>query len=252
MNYYKLINNNTIVGVVSQVDMRKYQMKHNLMLTCTTDKAEYAEFNGIYYHDDWMKPANDEVNFIHVTITPISEPEYDALLEAFETEDEIEIDIPEEIEPEMPEEQNDILLFIKASKLKEISTACETAITYGVDVTLSDNESHHFSASLEDQINLLSLHSLAVNGEENIPYHADGELCKFYSPSDILEIVNAITEWKSFHTTYHNSLKAYVESLDDLTDLTNVEYGMDIPFEFQSDILIAMYKQMGGQDGMAE
>ena len=42
---------------------------------------------------------------------------------------------------------------------------------------------------------------------------------------------------KTYHVTYYNSLKNYINSLDDISDVNSVTYGMALPVEFQSEVL---------------
>jgi len=78
--------------------------------------------------------------------------------------------------------------------------------------------------------------------QELIPYHADGEACIFYTAEEITNIVAQATAFKIYHTTYHNALKAYVNSLNTVEAIRAVEYGMPIPEEFQTDVLKAITK----------
>lgn len=126
---------------------------------------------------------------------------------------------------------------IRAAKINEMSLACNEIITSGFDAELSDGESHHFSLTTQDQLNLITLSSMALTGNNEIPYHADGELCKYYTAEDINTIVSAATTFKTYHVTYFNSLKSYITTLDNVDDILDVEYGDDIPAEYQSDIL---------------
>jgi len=54
------------------------------------------------------------------------------------------------------------------------------------------------------------------------------------------EIVATATAFKIYHTTYYNALKGYINALDNLEDIAAVEYGMEIPEEYQSDVLKAL------------
>mgnify|MGYP006872978454 FL=1 len=240
MNYYKLIDNNNIIGAVSQTNMMKYQQKHNIMLTCPVENAEYVEYKGTYYHSDWMRPANDDVAYTPILVISIDEDEYNALVEALDTEDEIPIEEPEQEEEIAPEYPDYTLEYVKSMKLRQISNACENAIVSGVDVVMGDNNTYHYTMSVEDQLNILSLSSLIANGAESVPYHAEGEICRYYSAVEFMAIVNAATRSKTWHTTYHNALKAYVNSLTTIEDIGSVQYGMEVPLEFQSEILQAM------------
>lgn len=118
--------------------------------------------------------------------------------------------------------------------------ACAAAIISGVDVALSDGTSHHFSLTLEDQLNLINLQIMADAGAEQIPYHADGENCKYYSSEDFHTITQAAITWKLYQESYFNSLRGYILSLSTEDALQAVRYGMDIPEPFQTDVLRQM------------
>lgn len=127
--------------------------------------------------------------------------------------------------------------------MAEISRACNQAIVSGVDIILSDGETHHFSLTEQDQSNLIALSLSVARGETAITYHADDELCVFYSAEDITTIVNNATAYITYHTTYHNSLKAYVKSLRSVNTISNVEYGMEVSEKYRSEVLVALMAQ---------
>lgn len=118
-----------------------------------------------------------------------------------------------------------------------MSDACNQAIVSGVDVTLNDGGTYHFSLSIEDQINMMNLQSMMLSGAESIPYHADDGKCMFYSAEDFKKIADTATAWKLYHESYFNSLREYIKSLNTNEELGNVEYGMEIPEEYQTDVL---------------
>ena len=136
--------------------------------------------------------------------------------------------------------------YAKEMKIAEMSFACNTAIEKGFDIMLSDGVSEHFSMRTHDQINLITLQTMVTSGETMIPYHADGKLCKYYSVADIIAIMNEATSHKTFHITYYNSLKSYIDTLTDIDAISAVQYGMEIPAEYQSDILKGLYQLMAG------
>lgn len=123
--------------------------------------------------------------------------------------------------------------------------ACAAAITGGVDVTLGDGQTCHFSLTIEDQMNLISLQSMVDAGAEAVPYHADGEECRYYSAEDFHTITQAATMWKLYQESYFNSLRGYIQSLESEDELEAVQYGMEIPEAFQTDVLRQL---MGGME----
>ena len=118
--------------------------------------------------------------------------------------------------------------------------ACADAITGGVDVTLDGGRTCHFSLTLEDQLNLMNLQSMADAGAAQLPYHADGENCRYYSPEELHTITQAATRWKMYQESYFNSLRGYIASLETQEQLEAVRYGMEIPEPFRTDVLRQM------------
>lgn len=132
------------------------------------------------------------------------------------------------IEPDLDE--------VKADKLKEISDICEQTIYNGIDVTLSDGNTKHFSLKTEDQINLNGLLSQInlgnIKPENGVPYHADGEMCSLFSIADFTLIANNAMAFILQQTTYCNHLMSYVKSLENINDVRTVVYGQVLTGEF--------------------
>lgn len=126
---------------------------------------------------------------------------------------------------------------IKANKTTEMSAACRAAIVAGFDVTLSDGKDHHFSLTVEDQLNLNALFGLLATGAEQVPYHADGETCMYFTAADMQTVVQEATAHKTYHESYFNSLKAYIASKRTAASVHAIEYGTEIPEQYQSDVL---------------
>ena len=241
MNYYKLISGTNIVGIATSLDFRRFQKKHRIILICDEQSAEYVQYKDILYHDKWMLPiTTDLYKYESAEVIQIDEQEYNTLKTALETEDEIVIEpeTPVEEEPEYVD-PNDVITvdYVKSVKIAEMSNTCNKVITNGFDVTLSDGNSYHFSLTTQDQLNRITLSSMVANGETQIPYHADGELCRFYSAEDINTIITTATQFKTYQVSYFNALKAYIESMTDIETIGAVTYGMEIPAEHQSDVL---------------
>lgn len=242
VNYYKLINGTTFVGVSTQSDFRVFQHKHQIILACDEEVAQYIQIGDAFYRADWMVPVTtDKIACETVEVIKISEEEYNILLDAVETGEEIEIaqetESPTTDAPVVDSNEATTIEYVKTSKIAEMNYVCNKVIEGGVDVALSDGKTCHFSLTTQDQLNLITLSSMVAAGETAIPYHADGELCRYYSVEDITKIMDAATAHTIYHVTYCNSLKVYIESLGTIEDVHGVEYGIDIPEEYQSDIL---------------
>lgn len=212
-------------------------MRHNILISCTEQEAECIQIEDNYYHAGWMKAVREDIGAITADVIEIDKEEYDELYELIEHDEEIEPYPEPEPSPEPEPEPEDITVaYAKKLKLKDMSNTCNNIIFSGIDVVLSDEETHHFSLTEYDQLNLFKLETLARSGQEVLPYHEDGELCKFYPAVDIIAIANAATQYITYHTTYFNSLKAYINSLRSLNTISRVTYGMDIPEKYQSDV----------------
>lgn len=252
MNYYKLINGSTFVGVATQHDFRVFQQKHKIILACDEEQAQYVQCGETLYRANWMVPVTtNRVVYETVEVIRIDKEEYDILYEAIEKGEDIEIQpeqpTPEEDAPIIDPNEEVTVDYVKTTKIAEMNFVCNKVIENGIDVMLSDGNVYHFSLTTQDQLNLITLQSMIVAGETMIPYHADGELCRYYTVEDISVVMDAATAHKTFHVTYFNSLKVYINALTDMTEIASVQYGMDIPEEYQSDILKALYASLSGE-----
>lgn len=240
--YYKLINGLSIVGAVSFNDFRKYQRKHGLVLLSDIDTAQYVEYKNVYYRDNWLKATiTDSVPYVEVSIIEIDENEYNALIEALDINEEIDIEEPEEqqeeyIEPTNEDEQATIE-YIRNAKIAQMDKICNQTIEQGFDLVLDDNIEHHFSLTTQDQLNLITLSTQLASGETSIPYHADGELCRFFSANEVQDLIEVATLHKTYHITYFNALRAYIDSLDTIEAISAATYGMPLAEEYQSDVM---------------
>lgn len=258
MKYYKIIDSDRqVIDALfdEEISYVRYQQRNKLLVNCTKDEAQgflsYDLLN-VYRTEDMIKfPSNCNYQYDEVTIKEITEDDYNILRNAIDESKPIEPE-PEPIpnpepeltpEPDEPEIDDNALELVKTSKVSEMSKACNKVITNGFDVVLSDEKSHHFSLTTQDQLNLITLTGLVSSGETSIAYHADNELCKFYSAEDIACITNYATQFKIYHVSYFNSLKAYIEALEDVKEISSIEYGTDIPEEYQSEVLKALLQQ---------
>lgn len=248
MRYYKLINNNEFVGIGTSLDMRRFQKKHGIFLVCDESEAQYMQCNGAIYRATWMLPADSNAKEVPVIqITEISQEEYEALYNAIRSNKQIEIE-QEEPEQEAINENDgtDITIdYVKEAKVKEMKTECNKMITNGFDVELSDNQSHHFSLTVQDQLNLITSSQMVADGAETIPYHADGELCKYYTSEDMEKIIAKANVFKTYHVAYFNSLKTYIGSLRSMTKVAAITYESSIPSKYQSEVYIALKSELG-------
>ena len=249
MTYYKVIRDNNIIGVGTSYELRKYQKKHNILIVANNDTAEYIQINNKLYRDNWFKSITSyDIQCEVAEISVIEKEEYQQLFETIKKGEKITITEPnnnyvEEIETVDPITAITVD-YLKSEKIKETSYMCNQIITNGFDIVLSDNIAYHFSLTIQDQLNLITLSTMISNGETEIPYHADGQLCKIFSAEDMTNIIQMATIFKTYHTTYYNSLKSYIQSLDTREEIGKVSYGMNIPNEYQSEVLKDLIKKM--------
>lgn len=245
MKYYKLIDGQNIVGAATSLDLRRFQKKHRILLTCDEDLAQYIQCGDTLYHVDWLRPVDtDDVAFVSAIAVQIDEGEFNAISKAIDTGEEIPAETPAEEDPAPPEYIDQIdeltLEYVKDAKIREMSAACNRIIVDGFDVALSDGEVHRFSMSTQDQLNFITLATMVANGQKEIPYHANGELCKYYSAADMQMILDCATEFKLYHTTYFNSLREYIYSIGDVQSVSRIEYGVEIPEIYKSEVLLGL------------
>lgn len=247
MKYYKIIDQNEFIGICTTLDMRKFQKKHSIFLVCEEEEAQYVQCNGAMYHALWMLPVDPNAQEVPVVqITEIAQSEYNALYEAIKSDEPIEVEpepIPEE--SEVDETTNITIGYIKESKIKEMKAECNKAITNGFDIKLSDGNTYHFSLTIQDQLNLITSAQMVSDGTEEIPYHADGELCKYYASIDMEKIIEKANAFKTYHVAYFNSLKAYINSLRSIDKVAAISYGDGIPSKYQSEVYIALKTKLG-------
>nr|WP_144364515.1 acyl carrier protein [Lacrimispora amygdalina] len=128
---------------------------------------------------------------------------------------------------------------LQAAKKREISQACETAIYSGVDVTLTDGSTEHFSLTEHDQLNLFGKQVQLAAGTTELEYHADGQPCRYYTAEDMQIITSAAMAYVSYHTTYCNAINMWIAGCESTEEVQAIYYGADVPEQYQSDVLKA-------------
>lgn len=128
---------------------------------------------------------------------------------------------------------------IRSAKIAEISAACNTAIVSGFNIELN-GETAHFNLSIEDQSNIANLFRVVELGGTEFPYQADGGVCRIYTAQEIAQIYMAAQAAITAQTTYHNALKAYVLSLENMDDIADISYGMELPEPFNAEVMEKM------------
>ena len=224
MNYYKITQNDKFIGVGSSSDLRYYQRKHNSIMACEEDHAEYIQVGDELYRDTWMLlPDNNVVRYSMATVAEISKEEYDALSSAKTVE---MLLAPEPIEEEVaPTEPDEYVEYVRQMKIQQLSMACNEAIVGGFDYN-----GQHYSLTIEDQIELQSLVFQATqNPYGKFPYHADNSTYEELTSEEVLALYDAANSWKNSQRLYFNQLKQYVLGLSTMEEINSIQYGMEIP-----------------------
>lgn len=247
MIYYKALDTNgTPVDVFNtELQFVKYS-KNNIFLRCNELDHPHgilaSDSSTIYLVDGW--DTCDSQDYSTVSLVAVDEEEYEtlyALLEQSKSGE--EVTWPREDDADWA----DVTLeWAQETMIERMSAACNNTIVAGVDVVLTDEQLYHFSLALEDQLNLLSLQGMISAGADAVPYHADGEECRYYSAADFALIAAAATSWKLYQESYFNSLRSYIRSMDTVAEIRKVVYGMDIPDAFQTNVLKQLAAQTGG------
>lgn len=244
MTYYKVFDDSGFIGVGTSEDLRKHQKKHNILVFATGADAQYITVSDELFHDKWMKyPTSDFHEWYEATVSAIGQEEYETLKETMENDAEISTDeneheTVEEVIEESPEFENMEVTadYVRGVKIRELSLACSKCIADGFEIEIG-GKPLHFSMTANDQLNLQDAALQILNGSSTIPYHPDGGEFLLFDAEDMLKIVNAANDHKTYHLAYFNALKKWVNALKRISSIQSVEYGSDIPVKYQSAFL---------------
>lgn len=215
MKYYKIIKNKEFIGVGTTLNLRRFQNKHKIILICDETQVQYIQLGDILYRANWMWPENtDSVKYEIADVIRIEKDEYDLLLNAVDTNEEIMIEEEPIVVPEPVVVEEPTIDYVRASKIAELKYNCNKAITNGIDIKLSDGETRHFSMSLEDQINLLTM---AYLSDESV-----------YSTEDMKTIIAETNAFKNNHIAKFKQLKDRVNSLNTIQEVSAVNYHEEV------------------------
>ena len=143
------------------------------------------------------------------------------------------------VEPEPIPEYKPTLDEIKEQKIQEMNQIQQTLITQGTEVELSDGSKEKFTLNTNDQLSLNSLSVKNLEGLTVLPWHPADESvhCKFYNEEDMKRITDTCMNFVTYHVTYFRDLRIYIRSLQTKEAVKEIEYGVDIPIEYQSEVL---------------
>ena len=146
------------------------------------------------------------------------------------------------VEPEPPEPYIPTLEEVKEAKVSEMNSAQQQIVAYGCEVELTDGTKERFTLTTNDQLSLNALSVKTLEGMQIVPWHPADESvhCKFYSEEDMKKITDTCLNWVAYHVTYFRDLRIYIRSLQDKDAINAIQYGDDIPVEYQSTVLQSM------------
>lgn len=143
-----------------------------------------------------------------------------------------------------PEPYTPTLEELQAVKKREISQACEQSIYAGVDVTLTDGSTEHFSLTEHDQLNLFGKQVQLAAGADQLEYHSDGQPCRYYSIADMQTIITQAMWHVSYHTTYCNAVNMWIVGCETAEEIQQIYYGAEVPEAYQNEVLKAYTASM--------
>ena len=215
MKYYKIIKNKKFIGVGTTLNLRRFQKKHKIILICDETQVQYIQLGDVLYRANWMWPeTTDSVKYEIADVIRIEKDEYDLLLKAVETNEEITIEEEPVVETEHVVVEEPTIDYVRTSKIAELKRDCNKTITDGVNIKLSDGGTRHFSMSLEDQINLLTM-----------AYVADESI---YSTEDMKTIIAETNAFKNYHIAKFKQLENRVNSLNTIQEISAVSYHEEV------------------------
>lgn len=213
---YKVVCNDQIVDLIKGEPIYiRYQNKFNRAKP--TDKSSAQGFVGsdnktVYIFPGNIRPGNK--TWKTATLERITEVEYQRLSSIISIDNICN-------SPQTLEEA-------RTAKIEEMRKACTDKLDKGVSVLLDDTLYHHFTLTVEDQLNLARVKELLDAGLDKVPYHENGHLIKLYSAEEMRKIIKVADSFKTYHLTYYNLLKYCIKNIYDIVKIQDIEYGVDL------------------------
>lgn len=236
--WFKIIKDGNFIGAVNEHSFARYSPKSGRIHVCKAIDGQYVIVDGKYYRDEWMLPLdqNSYAEWESAKVLSIPKNEYDILIRAEFIDPIIEESSDEHEESSVKEKDVVTVEYVRTKKLAQLRDECGEMIKNGFDLFLSDEVSHHFSLSVEDQLNLLDLQK-ALNEGNDLIYHADGELMQFYGEEDARAILTGANKWKQYAIALYNSIKNWINNIDDISVIDSISFDSEIPDEYCTPVL---------------
>jgi len=225
---YKIIQNNKVIDVVKNPQFIKFLASGHIAMTDKTSAS------GIVGSDNkTVYSFQPRSGYQSVSIEEITFKEFKRLQSLLNSSQEICAN-------------ESTLEAAKQAKIKQLSNQCKNKISTGFSITLSDGEAYNFKLTTEDQLNLMSIEGQLNAGAETFIYHATNQPCKVFSRDDMLKIINTFRRHITYHTTYFNAAKQYINSLVDIEKINSFVYGTDISALINNKAIKQILKNGGG------
>ncbi len=134
-----------------------------------------------------------------------------------------------------PKDWNDIDQ-VRTAKKREIGIDCQAAIYAGIEL-----DGRRYSLTAHDQAEITARLTQIRDGAAEVPYHADGELCRMFTADEFKAVAGAAAEHILYHRTYCNHLNAWIKRAS-MPELRELRYGADLP----EDLAAGMAKLLSG------
>ena len=76
-------------------------------------------------------------------------------------------------------------------------------------------------------MNLANAFNLAVATKESVPYYDKDNVCKIYSPEDIVRIYSSCQILVTYHVTLAHQLVDQINNMDSIEKIETLEYSYD-------------------------
>lgn len=231
---YKVIYKNIIIDVLKNPIYCRYFPKSGTKLRTDATSANciISSSGSETYHIVGRSPSMPE-SYKSVKLVKIDLTEFDYLQSLITKGESTQLD----------------LITARANKTAEVSAMSEKTIHAGMDITLSNGKTYHFSFSDQDQFQIGFLATAAKNAAmlesvglptnetgKDYPWHADGEDCIFYSRQDMITIGTAMQNYITYHNSYFHALRNYINALTNPLTIVDLCYGVEVPKMYWGEV----------------
>lgn len=119
---------------------------------------------------------------------------------------------------------------------KNLNKEANKHIVEGLDIETTSHGTQHFTYDDNDQKNVLTLATNAMDTKIDVPYHAQNCGCMIYSWEDMAKIYITLQKNLLYHTTYVNALHELLKTKYTKESMKAVTYGQQL----EGDILTNM------------